>query len=452
MKRRTGSCPDRPRGRRGNRERVAGGASVHRRFIRLRDSWRRGDTSGRRGARATSATSSCAGCWRAAAGCRVLDRLLFDHGHRARRRLLDEPALLVRARRPPRRGRRSSARSRASPTSSCSRPWSATRSAASTRSSPARVNDDGLQAAVRRLLGGRGIDRFVFTSTCSNYGLRESDEPATEESGAGAALALRRDQGRVRALRPRAGVGLGLLPDVAADRDRLRALPADAVRPDDLGVHPHAGDRRGARRLRRRHLAPVLPRRRHLAGDHDRAWTRPRPLSAGEVFNVGHSDENYTKRMVVDAVQAHLSGAGRVTLHRGRAATRATTACRSTRSATRLGFEAEHRVPETVGRLIDGDPGGRVRRCLRAARLLHQPHRHRRGRRAARSTRSRAERTDAGGDPRRRRGDAPAPVHDGAPEAADAGRRPSDPRADRAPARAARASRASICAWGTWAS
>ena len=31
-------------------------------------------------------------------------------------------------------------------------------------------------------LAGRGIDRFVFTSTCSNYGLRSTDEPATEES------------------------------------------------------------------------------------------------------------------------------------------------------------------------------------------------------------------------------------------------------------------------------
>lgn len=31
-------------------------------------------------------------------------------------------------------------------------------------------------------LKGRGLDRFVFTSTCSNYGLRRSDEAATEDS------------------------------------------------------------------------------------------------------------------------------------------------------------------------------------------------------------------------------------------------------------------------------
>ena len=29
-------------------------------------------------------------------------------------------------------------------------------------------------------LAGRGLRRFVFTSTCSNYGLWEGEEPATE--------------------------------------------------------------------------------------------------------------------------------------------------------------------------------------------------------------------------------------------------------------------------------
>ena len=60
------------------------------------------------------------------------------------------------------------------------------------------------QARCSRPSTARGIDRFVFTSTCSNYGLRETEEPADRGVGAGAALALRRDQGRVRAARARA--------------------------------------------------------------------------------------------------------------------------------------------------------------------------------------------------------------------------------------------------------
>ena len=64
---------------------------------------------------------------------------------------------------------------------------------------------------------------------------------------AGAALALRRDQGRVRAADPRSRRRrLDFCADGAADRDRLRALAADALRPDDLGVHAHARDRAGA--------------------------------------------------------------------------------------------------------------------------------------------------------------------------------------------------------------
>ena len=31
-------------------------------------------------------------------------------------------------------------------------------------------------------LGGRGIKKFIFTSTCSNYGILEGNQPATETS------------------------------------------------------------------------------------------------------------------------------------------------------------------------------------------------------------------------------------------------------------------------------
>ena len=52
------------------------------------------------------------------------------------------------------------------------------------RKYPELAREVGEDASFRLLeqLAGRGIGRFVFTSTCSNYGLRESSEPATEES------------------------------------------------------------------------------------------------------------------------------------------------------------------------------------------------------------------------------------------------------------------------------
>ena len=45
----------------------------------------------------------------------------------------------------------------------------------------AAINIEGCSAVIEAL-DGRGIDRFVFTSTCSNYGLRATDEMATEEA------------------------------------------------------------------------------------------------------------------------------------------------------------------------------------------------------------------------------------------------------------------------------
>ena len=43
----------------------------------------------------------------------------------------------------------------------------------------------------------------------------------------------------------------------------------------------------------------------------------PADKVAGEVFNVGHSDENYTKRMVVDVVQEAIGGTGKVSFQEG---------------------------------------------------------------------------------------------------------------------------------------
>ena len=95
-------------------------------------------------------------------------------------------------------------------------------------------------------------------------------------------------------------------------------------------------------------------------------------LVRSEVFNVGHSDENYTKRMVVDVVQEVLGGAGSVSFEEGGRDPR-NYRVNFDKIRERLGFEPQHRVPETVASLVDGDPGGRLRRLRRAARLLHQP-------------------------------------------------------------------------------
>ena len=59
----------------------------------------------------------------------------------------------------------------------------------------------------------------------------------------------------------------------------------------------------------------------------------PADQVAGEVFNVGHSDENYTKRMIVDVVQEAIGGTAGSGSRRA-VGTRATTGSTSRRSAS----------------------------------------------------------------------------------------------------------------------
>ena len=69
----------------------------------------------------------------------------------------------------------------------------------------------------------------------------------------------------------------------------------------------------------------------------------------GEVFNVGDTSQQFTKRMVVDEVRRHVRDLP-VTYGDG-APTRATTACHSTRSRDRLDFRCDHTVQDYLARL-----------------------------------------------------------------------------------------------------
>ena len=263
-----------------------------------------------------SATSSSAACSATATAVRVLDSLLFDHGS-ALAGVFEDPGFsFVRGDLRDAADRRCRARGRHRRRPAC-RSRRRSRSAASTRSSPAR-STSGRKRLFDIARRAGAIDRFVFTSTCSQLRAARQRRPRDRGVRARAGLALRRDQGRLRAVRARPQRDeWDCCPTLAADRHRLWALAADALRPDDLRVHANARGRRGARSS----TTPIpggptatsttsrAAIRTVLAADEDTV--------AGEVFNVGHSDENYTKRMVVDAVQEHLGGAGKVTFKEG---------------------------------------------------------------------------------------------------------------------------------------
>jgi nucleoside-diphosphate-sugar epimerase len=218
-----------------------------------------------------------------------------------------------------------------------------------------KVNGEGARALFDASLAA-GVERFVFTSTCSNYGLR-TDEPATEESSLAPlslyaeskvefeqyVLSKREEWGELSPTLLRIATAYGLSPRMRFDLtiseftktlatgEELLVYDADTWRP-----YCHVAD-----------ISRAI--RTVLEADRD--------LVLGEVYNVGHSDENYTKRMVVDAVQEHLGGAGKLSFGEGGQDAR-NYRVSFEKIRERLGFEPQHRVPETVGTLIEAIHAG----------------------------------------------------------------------------------------------
>jgi nucleoside-diphosphate-sugar epimerase len=218
-----------------------------------------------------------------------------------------------------------------------------------------KVNGEGARA-VFDAANRAGVDRFIFTSTCSNYGLRESDDLATEESELAPVslyaetkvefeqyvlgkesewnccpTLLRIATAYGVSQRMRFDLTISEFTRTLAIGDELLVYDADTWRPychiDDIS----------------------LAIRTVLAAEEDKV--------RGEIFNVGHSDENYTKRMVVDAVQEHLGGAGKVRIKEGGTDPR-NYRVSFDKIRDHLGFEPAHRVPESVGRLIEAIHAG----------------------------------------------------------------------------------------------
>ncbi len=226
------------------------------------------------------------------------------------------------------------------------------------RKYPELAREVGEDASFRLFeqLAGRGIDRFVFTSTCSNYGLRESSEPATEESEL-APLSVyaetkvaferfvldQRDRSDFSSTVLRIATAYGLSARMRFDLTiseftRTLATGAELVVYDADTWRPycHVGDISKA-------ISAVL--------------RAPREAVLGEVFNVGHSDENYTKRMVVDEVQSYLGVNGNVSFTEGGVDARNYKVAFE-KISDRLGFEPDHRIPVYVGRLVEAIRAG----------------------------------------------------------------------------------------------
>lgn len=219
----------------------------------------------------------------------------------------------------------------------------------------AAINDVACKR-VFELANEKGVDHFVFTSTCSNYGLRDSDELATEES-------------ELAPVSLYAEAKVGFEQHVLSSRDGWRTCPTLLRIATAYGISQ-----------RMRFDLTISEFTRTLAAGEEllvydadtwRPYCHVADISAaiqlvlespedavrGEVFNVGHSEENYTKRMIVEAALEQLDGSGQVSFSEGGRDPR-NYRVSFDKIRDKLGFEAAMRVPTSMHSLIHSVQAG----------------------------------------------------------------------------------------------
>jgi nucleoside-diphosphate-sugar epimerase len=217
-----------------------------------------------------------------------------------------------------------------------------------------QVNAEGA-ARIVDSLDSLGVERFVFTSTCSNYGIHESTSLADEESDLNPQslyaetkidmerhiLTGARSADCVRTVL-RIATAYGLSPRMRFDLTvsqfaRELATTADLLVYDAETWRPYCHVRDIAKAV-----MTVLT-------------ARPDAVR-GEVFNVGDEAQQFTKRMIVEEAQKHLSGTS-VEFREGDTDPRNYRVAFG-KIAERLGFRVDHTVQDYVPALISAVQAG----------------------------------------------------------------------------------------------
>ncbi len=166
------------------------------------------------------------------------------------------------------------------------------------------INENGARRVIDHL-GPAGIDRFVFTSTCSNYGIHESSRLATEDSDLNPQSLYAQTKIAVEQyVLERASE----LPSAATV---LRIATAYGLSPRmrfDLTVSQFAWELASGRPLEVYDADTWRPycHIRDICKAIMTVLTAPESDVRGEVFNVGDTAQQFTKRMIVDEVGLHV--------------------------------------------------------------------------------------------------------------------------------------------------
>jgi len=218
-----------------------------------------------------------------------------------------------------------------------------------------RVNLEGSIHLIEEL-GHHEMDRFIFLSTCSNYGPREDDKPAHEESELNPQSLYAETKVNVeRYLRYdidafnfcpiilRSATAFGLSPRMRFDLTvpeftRELTLGRELVVYDENTWRPYC------------HVADISEAIMLVIGADSR-------LVRGEVFNVGSSSENHTKREIVEIICGKINDC-RIIYRQGGIDPRNYRVLFD-KIATILGFSNKYKVADSIDELIREIRNGR---------------------------------------------------------------------------------------------
>ncbi len=208
------------------------------------------------------------------------------------------------------------------------------------------------QTASARLLSeldGRGIKKFVFTSTCSNYGILEGNQPATETSPLNPKSVYAETKVAFEQLIAqqagtldfsttvlRLATAFGLSPRMRFDLtvsefSREIALGKELVVYDETTWRPYC------------HVSDI-------SEAIIRVIEAPAKLVSGQVFNAGGNANNFTKKMIVDEL-VKLTPDAKVTYKAGGFDQRDYRVSFD-KIRTVLDFEPEYSVPSAIAKVF----------------------------------------------------------------------------------------------------
>jgi nucleoside-diphosphate-sugar epimerase len=194
-----------------------------------------------------------------------------------------------------------------------------------------------------------GVGRVIFASTCSNYGRMADPTVPIDETGTLAPVSLYAEQ--------KVSIEKGLLAQADLEATCLRFATIYGAAPRmrfDLTVNEFTRDLWAGRELQvfgELFWRPYV----HVADAAlaiETVLAAPSEKIAGNVFNVGHSDENYRKLDIVGLITERL-GRGDVSyVHRDEDPRDYKVSFEKVRSE--LGFEPRMRVPDGIDEIVRG--------------------------------------------------------------------------------------------------